>query len=198
MIPTAVVGAGGHGRDLAAIIDASPDRTFVGYYDDQPPDHLADQTLGPALAVPDSVEYVIGVNDPNVRHRLAQGLKLDAAAVLVHPTATVGPRCHLGKGAVVAAGAVLDCEVTLGWHTHLHTGVTVTRTWILPYTTVCPGVHIGGGCVIGHRCLIGAGATVLNLVGVSHDVTVGAGAAVTTHLAAGTTYVGVPAQPLAA
>lgn len=198
MIPTAVVGAGGHGRDLAAIIEACPDREFVGYYDDNPPDHLADRTLGAALAVPERFEYVVGVNDPNVRHRLAQGLRMERAAVLVHPAAVVGPRCNLGKGAVVAAGAVLDCEVTLGWHVHVHTGVTVTRTWILPYTTVCPGAHIGGGCVIGHRCLIGAGATVLNLVGVGDDTRVGAGAVVTSHLTGGSTYVGVPAQPIAA
>lgn len=200
MIPTVVVGAGGHGQDLAALIEAVPDRTFAGFLDDDPPEHV--DALGPATLdhLPDRAEYVVGINDPHTRWLVStvRGFPVDRAAVLVHPAAVVGPRCHLGKGAVVAAGAVLDTQVTLGWHTHVHTGATITRTWVLPYSTVCPGAHIGGDCVIGHRTLIGAGATVRNLVGVGDDVTVGAGATVLRHLPAHGVYVGTPAHPIGA
>ena len=197
MIPTVVVGAGGHGQDLRAIIDATTTHRFVGYLDDRKNHAEIVGRVYEADSLARDVRYVIGVNDPNVRHGLAQRLRLERATALVHPRAWVGPGCNIAKGAVVAAGAILDRDVFVGWHTHVHTGVSLTRSWLLPYSTLCPNSTVAGDCVIGRRVLVGAGATVRNLTYIADDVTIGAGAAVVDHVRTSGTYLGVPAKAAA-
>jgi len=55
---------------------------------------------------------------------------------------------------------------------------------------------LSGGVEIGSRCLVGAGATILQYLKIGDEVTVGAGSVVTKDVTAGTTVIGVPAKPL--
>lgn len=191
MVPLVIVGAGGHGRDLQAIVEASPEYSFAGFLDDSVAHR---DVVGRTYeTLPTNVCWVVGINDPAARERLAKRITGGYPATLVHPSAVIGPGVVLGKGAVVAAGAVLDRDVFLGWHTHIHTGVTITRSWVLPYSTICPGATVCGDVVIGHGSTIGANATVRNLRSVGHRCTVGAGAVVTEHVPNDATAVGVPA-----
>ena len=112
----AILGAGGHGRDIAAIADAAGvDHVF---YDD---------AVGsdPRPVMYEGWPYVVGVNDPAVRRRMAVGTE---PATLIHPTATIDPSATISPGCVVGAGTHIGPATDLGPHTHIGAGCTITRT----------------------------------------------------------------------
>lgn len=185
-----IVGAGGHGRDLQAIVVAAGHR-FLGFIDDNPD---LPGVVGPVAERRSAGgEAFIGVNGPAERERLAQSIGACSPPALIHPTATVGPGCTFGVGCVVAAGAVLDRDVHLGDHVHVHTGVTLTRTTVGAYSTLCPGATICGDVTIGHAVSVGAGAVITNLRSIGDRSIIGAGAVVVSDIPPAVTAVGVPA-----
>lgn len=185
----AILGAGGHGYDIAAIAEALGHE--VTFYDDR-------KTSGRlnTWALPQGAPFTVGVNDPATRRRLA-GVGTQPVT-LVHPTATVDPSALLGKGVVVGPNSYIGPWCVLDDHVHVGAGCTLTRTSVLACTTIAPGVDIAGDCVIGRECLIGVGARVRNLLVVGQRSVVGAGAVVVDHVPSDVTVAGVPARELAA
>lgn len=179
----ALIGWGGHGRDIGAIAEALGLR-FV------PVDELLP---GKPCHVDPADPYVVGVNDPATRRRLAVGSN---AVTLVHPTATVSPDADLLPGVVVGAGTCIGPRTRLGSHVHVGAGCTLTRTTVGAFATVAPGVDIAGDVTIGEECLIGVGAVISNLVTIGDRCRIGAGAVVIRDVPDDTTVVGVPARPL--
>lgn len=189
-----IVGAGGHGRDLQAIVEAAGHR-FVGFLDDYVDGPLVQGPVAERRSY--GGVLFVGVNDPKVRRTLAQGLRGVSSEPLIHPTAVVGPGCTFGKGVVVAAGAILDRDVHLGDHVHVHTKASLTRTVVGDFTTVCPGATICGDVTVGAGVVVGAGAVVTNLRLIGDGAVIGAGAVVVSDVAPASTAVGVPARSAA-
>jgi acetyltransferase-like isoleucine patch superfamily enzyme len=174
-----VLGAGGHGQDVAEIARA------CGYdplfYDD-------DESLGhpPTALRPQRFPYVVGVNEPATRRRLAVGL---LPVTLVHPTATVADSASIQSGCVVGAGTHIGPGCLVGRHVHIGPGCTLTRTEVGGFTTISPGVDIAGDVFIGPDVLVGVGARISNLISIGVGARVGAGAVVVRDVAAGETVV---------
>lgn len=170
----AVLGGGGHGTDIA--YDLREQGHAVRVYDDE-----LDGCL-PLCAYVQNAAFtpVVGVNSPCGRLAVVDrlGLYPDVRTRWVHRSAILGP------------------DVTLGGHTHINAGCTVTRASLAEFCTVGPGVNICGDVTIGAFVAIGAGATISNLVTIGEHVTIGAGAVVTPHtvIPDGETWVGVPAR----
>lgn len=180
----AVIGAGGHGHDLADI--AYLCGWEIGFYDDGPNEYAK-------TAYAAGLDYVVGVNDPHQRKALAVG---PTAARLIHPTATISPTARLSEGVVVGAGATVGPDTILGPHVHVGPGCTITRTKVGAFTTIAPGVDIAGDCTIGELCLIGLGAKVSNLLTIGDRAVIGCGSVVVTNVEPDQVMVGVPAKPL--
>lgn len=189
-----ILGAGGHGQDIAAIAEQLGHE--VVFYDDDP---SRGKPFGDATAVPEQT-YVLGVNDPVARHqmygRLSEMLESylywpNPARPLVHPGSYLPqpPKPWDWYGLVVGAGTYVGPGCDFGVHVHIGPGCTITRTKVGNYTTISPGVDIAGDVTIGDECLIGVGAVVSNLVTIGNRCVVGAGAVVTKDLPDGTTWV---------
>jgi len=204
--PIVIVGAGGHGRELLDVVEAVNDDAsqpdgrwnFLGFLDDGAPDTMGrGPVLGPVgLLVELDVEYVVGVGDPRVRQRIDQ-MSARQAAVLVHPSASVGPDVVLGPGTVLTAGSRVTNHVRTGRHVHLNLNATASHDSVLgDYVTLNPGASVAGGVLLGDGVTIGMGAVVTQQRRVGAWATVGAGAVVVRDLPGGVTAVGVPARPL--
>jgi serine acetyltransferase len=172
-----ILGNGGHGRDLADIVRAAG--AVPSMHDDD---------LGPPL--PGDVSYLIGIADPHAR--AARDYPGNQPYSVRHPSVIGFAAC--GFGVVIGAGTTIGPDVTLGRHTHIGAGCTITRTTIGDYCQIAPGVDIAGDVTIGDRVFIGVGATIRNLVSIGDDVTVGAGAVVLHDVPDGYTVAGIPAK----
>ncbi len=207
-----IVGAGGFGREVLDIVEAinaaGASIELIGCLDDSDTTvhllerrnvaHLGDIENFTRGQTPGEIRYVIGIGAGAVRRRLDQ--QLGAAglvpATLIHPMATVGGDNRIADGCILAAGARVTTNITLGRHTQLHVNATVGHDAILgDFVSVYPGATVSGNVHLADGVTIGTGANVLPGVTIGAGTMVGAGAVVAADVGAGLTVAGVPARP---
>ncbi len=203
-----VVGAGGLGREVAALAeachDAPPASAIAGFVDDDPALHgttvLGYPVRGDVdwLAEQSELRFVIGIGAGSTRRAVAE--RLEAADVspttLVHPSVSVHRTTTLAPGAVLCVGAAPTVNVGIGAHTVIDQHATVGHdARLASFVSIRPGAHISGSVHLEPGVTIGAGAVVLRGVRIGPQTTVGAGAVVTHDLPPGCTAVGAPARP---
>jgi sugar O-acyltransferase (sialic acid O-acetyltransferase NeuD family) len=205
-----IIGAGGHGREIYAVIDAvnrvlGPTYDVVGFADDGTPDLHRLQRLGVPLLghvedIPADVQYFIGIGRPALRKELDErltALGLTATAPIIHPAAWIGPDVTLGSGSVACAGVSVTTNVRAGRHVHINRNATVGHDVVLgDYVTVAPLSAISGDVILEDGVELGTGVSVLPGVRIGRGTVVGAQGCVTKDLPSGVTAVGIPARPL--
>lgn len=220
-----IVGAGGFGREVYDIVlamnTAGAHLDLLGYVDDgtDSADHLArlgTGRLGSVAELSDADEraawglvadsiaevpagFVVAIGHGDVRFRIAGGLRDTRLRplTLVHPMATVGSDNRIGGGCIVAAGARVTSNITLGRHTHLHVNATVGHDSTLgSFVSVFPGATVSGDVHLDDGVIIGTGANVLPGLRIGAGAMIGAGAVVTSDVEPDAVVAGVPAKPV--
>lgn len=207
MTELVIVGAGGHGRETLDIVEAinaaEPTWTFQGFVDDGEinEERLRRRVvanLGTTDTLTDSgAHYVIGIGSPALRAMLDERLTAwgRPAATLVHPTATIASDNRIAHGVVLAAGARVTTNVTLGRHVHVNINAVVSHDCVVgDYTTLSPGVLVNGDVELGRQVFLGTGAIVTPGVSIGDGAVIGAGAVVIGDVPAGVTVTGVPGK----
>jgi sugar O-acyltransferase (sialic acid O-acetyltransferase NeuD family) len=205
-----IVGAGGHGREVASYIRAlersSGEVRLAGFIDDNATATIAgipvlstvDELLGlVGDRPPGSYKYITALGNNTVRANIVKRLAaIDIEPWTVcHPAAIVGERVEIGEGSCLAPGVVLTTDVRIGKHCIVNVGASVSHDSVVSdYCNLNPGVKICGTVSIGTGSFIGAGATVINNICIGEGCIVGAGAVVIRDLPAHVTAVGVPAR----
>lgn len=200
-----VVGAGGHGREIACTVLAAR-RDLLGLLDDREPDTALLNRLGakylgaPGGWTPGPRDtYLLGIGDGAVRASLDRNFALrEASSPLLDPLSSVGIDVRMQSGVVVFAQATVTTNVELGRHVHVGRGAAVGHDCIVDdYATIMPLASVSGNVVIGECATIGAGAVIRQGQSVGAGAFVGAGAVVVRDVRAGETVVGNPARPIA-
>jgi sugar O-acyltransferase (sialic acid O-acetyltransferase NeuD family) len=209
--PLVLIGAGGHAREVAELVEAvnaeCPTHAVLGF--------LVEAGYGSPGASVDGlpilgdldwlatraaeVEVICAVGAPNLRRRLAVEAEGRGArfASVVHPRAVIGRRVEIGAGVVVQAGCVITTAVRLGDHSHLNVGATVSHDCTLEsYVTLGPGAHAAGGVLLEEGCEIGVGAVIHPRRRVGAWSMVGAGSVVIGDVPGDAVVAGVPAKVL--
>lgn len=203
-----IIGAGGHGRETLDVVEAinevGPTRwRFLGFVDDGEVQQERLARRGAEMIRRDDldageVRYVIGIGDPPAREAVAERMTRAGftPATLVHPQATTGGDVRIADGVVLAAGARVTTNVSIGRHSQLNVGACVAHDCeVGEFVTLSPGTLVNGECRIGDRAFFGTGAIVTPGRAIGADAKVGAGAVVLSDVPARTTAVGVPARP---
>ena len=185
-------GAGGHGKVIKEIIEASggqveafvDDNLSLEEYDGKRVYHSADGF--------EQIIVSIGVNA--TRKKIVEKLNCHFG-VAIHPSAVVSPSEKIGEGTVVMAGAVINAGAVIGKHCIINTGASVDHECVLgdyvhiaPHAALCGQVHVGEGT------LMGVGSCAIPCMKIGSWTTVGAGAAVVGDVPDGVTVVGNPAR----
>ena len=204
-----IVGAGGLGREVAALVEAmnhnTPTWTVMGFADDD--DSLQNSSvmgypvLGSVnwLAQQTDLHFVIAIGDGTLREHIAKQLAESAVrpATLSHPATFVHRTTQVGAGSVFCRGVAPTVNLDIGSHVFFNPNCTIGHDSILEsFVTLHPGVHISGSVHLERGVSMGTGAVVIPDTNIGANTTVGAGAVVTDDLPANCTAVGTPARPL--
>lgn len=187
-----IVGAGGHGLVVRDIVMRAGTHEVVGFLDSAKPIGLSQrglEVLGPVEAVAElAVKHaftkcLVAVGQNSTRRDCVERIMAACPALsfptMVHPSAVVASGVVLGAGTVVMAGAVLNPGCVIGRHCIINTGSRIDHeTRLDDYTSLAPGVVIGGDVLIGPGSAICLGASLIHGVRIGSDVVVGAGALV--------------------
>lgn len=200
----AIIGAGGHGRELAAIARAQHGESIkITFWDDnfERGVHEFGEVSGRVdeLSNDSASHLLIGIGDPATRAAMANRYEVSELEPMtaVHPSAQIGERCTIGAGSVVGPGSVVTCDASIGAHAHIHANVVISHDCVLEdFVVVTPGVSIAGDVTIRELSWIGVGSTINRGLEIGRAALVGAGAVVINDVDASDVVAGVPARSL--
>jgi sugar O-acyltransferase (sialic acid O-acetyltransferase NeuD family) len=204
-----IIGAGGHGREVADIIRHQAQTgariEALGFTDDNRDLHgrsldglpvLGDWTWFEGVDRQE-VAVICAVGSPQICRRLverARNIGLSFANV-ISPLAHISSLARLGEGVAVFPNSQISTGAFVDSYSILNVAVTVGHgAKVGRYSNINPGVHLAGDATIGEGCYIGMGTNVIQGRSVGAWSVVGAGAAVIRDLPGGVTAVGVPAE----
>lgn len=203
-----IIGAGGHGKVVLEILRAGRKYQPVGFIDADP--SLAKQTIGglkvlgaanvlPKLKAQKIKHAIVAIGDNRARQSYAQVLTQQGFSLInaVHPRAVIAESAKLGKGVVIAAGAMVGTEAVIGDLAIVNTGALVEHECVIdPAAHIGPTAALAGRVRVGELAFVGLGAKVIQCLTIGPEAIIGAGAVVIRDVPAKVTVVGVPARKL--
>jgi len=200
-----VLGAGGHARVVANLVELSSNYDLIGVLDDKP-DNIGEKinTSGIIGAYNDlkpwlkkgitHVALALGDNSKREKlHKHANHHGFEAIS-LIHPTAIVDADVKIGPGAIICAGAIVATKVNIGCGAIVNTGAIIDHeSKIGDYTHVAPGCKIAGRVTIECHSFIGIGSTIIQGITIGSQTIVGAGSVVLKDASPNSLIYGAPA-----
>ena len=196
-----IIGAGGHGKVVADIVEKSGD-TVYGFLDDGCDERS--EFLGfPFLGKTDDcekyineAEFVIAIGKADIRDKIAQRLKGAKLYTAVHPSAVISSiDVAIGEGTVIMANAVVNSGSRIGRHCIINTGAIVEHDDVVEdFAHISVGAKLAGNVHIGKYTWVGIGAVVSNNLSVCGRCMIRAGAGVVDNITVSGNYQGLPAK----
>lgn len=198
-----IIGAGGHAKVIADIIEKSGDEV-VGFLDDNKENGatviknykvIGDLNNRFAMAVTKKdVEFIIAIGDNKKREEISHSPNLKFYTA-IHPSAQIGLDVEIQEGTVVMANVCINSSARIGKHCIINTGAIIEHDNIIEdFVHISPNATLGGTVKIGESTHVGIGSIVKNNITICKNCTIGAGAVVVKNIIEEGTYVGVPAR----
>jgi len=200
-----VIGAGGHGREVADVIRLLGG-TVLGFLDDDPAKagrfFGSHPVLGPLEWLRGGagpLRVALGIGASAMRLRVVERLRAFPRELcyptLVHPGSQVGGSVFLGEGTLVQAGCVLTCDIRVGDFVVLNSGVSLAHdVEVGDFATLAPGARMAGNVTVGPCAEVGMGTLVIQGQALGAACVTGAGSVVVRDVPPGKRVLGVPAR----
>lgn len=205
-----IIGSSGHARAAIDILEKQRNWAIIGLVDDfRDPgsETLGYKVLGKCLDLPallprhDATGVFVAVGDNHRRAAIAAaaakacpGLTFASA---VHPSVSIGKGAVVMEGAMLMPGAVVGPAARVGRFCILNTHSSLDHDSVMgDFSSLAPGVNVGGASEIGPHSAIGIGAVISHGLKIGEHTVVGAGATVLDDLPALKVVHGTPAKPV--
>ncbi|TAN46814.1 MAG: acetyltransferase [Rhodospirillales bacterium] len=207
--PIAILGAGGHGKVLAAALQRAG-QTVLGFIDSDAT-LLGKKILGlPVLGGDEMLDRnecrnwrlvngIGSVGRPARRREIFERLKSSGFSfvTVIDPSAIVAPEVEIGEGAQILAGAVIQTGAYIGRNCIVNTRASIDHDTVLgAHVHVAPGAVLSGCVIVGDEVHIGTGAAIKQGIRIGSGAVIGVGSAVIHDVPADSLQAGVPARPL--
>lgn len=201
-----IIGAGGHAKVIADIIEKSGDEV-IGFLDDNlniQGNIIFDGKRVIGTTKEEDVNkfkdkyFVIAIGSNRVRKLISEKYQDLIWYTAIHPNAVIANEVEIEEGTVVMAGAIVNPGTKIGKHCIINTSVSVDHDNIIEdFVHISPGSHLAGTVTVKECTWICAGVTVINNITIGKNNTIGAGATVIRNIEEeNSTYIGVPVKRL--
>ena len=191
-----IIGAGGHAKVIADIIEKSGDQ-IVGFLDDKIEKNTiivkGYKVIGdlnnrfPLSIANKDYEFITAIGDNKKRKEISTSSNLKFYTA-IHPSAQIGLDVKIEEGTAIMANVCINSSARIGKHCIINTGAIIEN-----FVHISPNATLGGTVKVGENTHIGIGSVVKNNITICKNCTVGAGAVVVKNIEKEGTYIGVPA-----
>ncbi len=177
-----ILGAGGHGLSVGDI--ALTNNYEIEFFVDK---NQNVKTLLNTPVVPEipekyldaDCEVFIAVGNNAARQEIYSELQSLSSRFkfpnLIHPRANLSENIALGKGIAVFAGATINVGSKIDNFCVINTNSSVDHeTHMRDYSSIAPGVNLGGRVTLGNYSFVGIGASVKHDINIGENVVIGA------------------------
>lgn len=198
-----IIGAGGHSKVIADIIEKSGDN-LIGFLDDNLDVqnkiiYKDKKVIGTTSDIEkyNDLYFIIGIGNNSVRKKISEKYSLNWYTA-IHPNAIVANCVTIGEGSVIMAGAVINTYTTIGRHCIINTNSSIDHDNVIgDYVHISPRAVLAGTVSVKDLTWICVGATIINNIFIEKNNIIGAGAVVIRDiLESDSIYVGVPAMKM--
>lgn len=198
-----IIGAGGHAKVIADIIEKSGDN-LIGFLDDS--EEMQKKIIYNNKKVIGKIEdchnyqnilFIVGIGNNHTRKKIVEKYNLNWYTA-IHPNAIIANCVTIGEGSAIMAGAIVNVCTTIGEHCIINTKSSIDHDNLIGnYVHISPGATLAGTVVIKELNWICANATIINNITIEKNNIIGAGAVVIKSITnSNETYIGVPAKKL--
>lgn len=203
-----LIGSSGHAKVVIDIVERQGKYRLVGLIDDFR--EIGERTLnysilGSVSDLPKVVRdkdirgVIVAIGDNYVRATLEKHISRSLPNLpfitAIHPSAEIGRDVIIGPGTVMMAGTVINACSRVGKSCFLNTKASLGHDCDMDdYSSLGPGVTVGGGCRVGAYSSIGIGANVRHGIEIGTHCVIGGGALVVDPIESFSVSFGVPAR----
>ena len=194
-----IIGCGGHSKVVSDIAE-SQGYSNISYLNTFGGD---DRFLGREVLHYEPLGYedafFVAIGDNRVRQRVtAEFLEKNPRAKqpsLIHPTSVISKYSSIGTGVVIMPLCVINHSTEIGDGVIINTRSSVDHDSNLrDFSSIAPGVSMGGNVWIGERSAVSIGATIKHGVKIGRDVLIGANSLVLSDVEDSSVAYGLPAK----
>ena len=203
-----LIGARGHARSVADVINAEGQYRITGLIDSfQKPGTICFgyEIIGGEKDLPQIChdlnihKIFIAIGDNYQRQAMAKRVQEAIPDIefitCIHPSAIIGSDIKIGAGTAIMPGVIIISGCSIAEGCLLNTASSIDHDGIMkPYSSFGPGVIAGGRLLLGERSSINLGAKIVNDISIGHDTLIGAGSVVTKDIPDFSIAVGNPAR----
>lgn len=201
-----IIGAGNIGGFISYNIESFGNYELLGFLDDDPK-KIGKQIYGSKVLgtiasidthiVDNQIAVVIGIGNPNIKSKIASHLQ-DKNLIFpnfIGENVWISQHVILGKGIVIYPGTSINYETVIGDFSIINMNCAIGHNCELgTFSTLAPGVNLGGFTIIGQQTDFGIGATTIQGVAIGENVQVGGQTMIIKNVGDNEVVVGNPAR----
>lgn len=202
-----IVGASGHAKVVIDLIEQENKHQILGIVDSFKP--IGTNVLGysvigkikdvPQIVASENCGLFIAIGDNYTRYKIFEyinGLSPNVNFIsIVHPFAQIAKAVSIGNGVAVMAGAIINSNSSIDDFAIVNTKASIDHDCkIGKFSSIAPGVTMGGNVSVGKFSAISLGANVIHNINIGTNTLIAASATVVNSIGDNVLALGIPAK----